>query len=45
MMNTLKLVYKGNPAKVKDYTFTALRRMVRVESKKNAAGESGGSIA
>ena len=36
VMNTCKLVYKGNAAKTKDYTFTALRQQVRAASKKSA---------
>jgi len=36
VMNTCKLVYKGNAAKTKDYTFTALRKQVRSTTKKAA---------
>ena len=34
VMNTCKLVYKGNPAKTKDYTFRSLRQQVRADGKK-----------
>ena len=34
VMNTCKLVYKGNSAKTKDYTFRSLRQQVRADGKK-----------